>query len=110
MAIQCPALEWPTSLEERGPVEDPSIVLRGTARIGGTPAAVVAIRIKSDRRRAPDYKVGVPAAVYQVDALETIVDELDYLVDEIGVIAGSMARSLIHLSTGDYVLWLLPSS
>jgi hypothetical protein len=110
MAVQCPALEWPSFLEERGPVEDPSIVLRGTARIDGTPAAVVAIRIKPDLKRAPDYKNGVPADVYQVDALETIVDELDYLVDEIGVVTGSMERRVVHLSTGVYLLWLLSSS
>jgi hypothetical protein len=110
MAIQCPALEWPTSLEECGPVEDPSIVLKGTARIGGTPAAVVAIRIKLDLRRAPDYKNGLPADVYQVDALETTLDELDYLVNKIGVITGSMERRAVRLSTGVYVLWLLPSS
>jgi hypothetical protein len=110
MAVQCPALEWPSFLEERGPVEDPSIVLRGTARIGGTPAAVVAIRIKPDLIRAPDYKNGVPADVYQVDALETIVDELDYLVDEIGVVTGSMERRVVRLSTGVYLLWLLLSS
>jgi hypothetical protein len=110
MAIACPALEWPSSLEERGPVEDPSIVLKGTARIGGAPAAVVAIRIKPDLRRAPDYKKGVAANVYQADALETILDELDYLVDEIGVITGGMERRVVRLSTGVYVLWLLPSS
>ncbi len=110
MAVQCPALEWPSFLEECGPAEDPSIVLKGTARIGGTPSAVVAIRIKPDLRRAPDYKSGVPADVYQVDALETILDELDYLVNEIGAITGSMERRVVRLSTGVYVLWLLPSA
>jgi len=52
----------------------------------------------------------MPADVYQVDALETALDELDCLVDEIGIITGSMGRNLGHLSTGNYVLWLLPSS
>jgi hypothetical protein len=51
----------------------------------------------------------VLADVYQVDALETILDELEYLVDEIGVITGSMGRIRVHLSTGNYLLWLLPS-
>jgi hypothetical protein len=60
MAVKCPALEWPGTLEERGPSEDPSILLTGTARLGGTPVAIMAVRINAEFRPLPDYKSGPP--------------------------------------------------
>ena len=109
MTVECPALEWPRVLEECGPAEDPTILLMGTARIGGTPVAVVAIRVKPELRRAPDYRQGVPSAAYETGALETILDELEYLTDEVGVVTGSAERSIVRLPTGPYVIGMVPA-
>lgn len=109
MAVQCPPLAWPSVLEESGPDEDPSILLTGTARIGATPVAVVAIRINSKFRGAPDYKDTLPAAVYETGALETILEELEYLTEEVSVLTGSAERSVVELDGGPYVMWVLPA-
>ena len=109
MAVPCPRLEWPPFLEEGGPPEDPSILLTGTARIGGTAVAVVAIRISPGRTRMPDYRQDVPAAAYEAAALETILDELEYLAQEIGAVMAGGEPGLVQLATGPYVMGVLPA-
>jgi hypothetical protein len=109
MAVPCPTLEWPHFLEECGPVEDPSILLTGTARIGGISVAVVAIRISHGRTRIPDYRDGVPAGAYETAALETILEELDYLAQEVGAMTASSESGIVRLATGTYVMGVLPA-
>lgn len=109
MTVPCPTLEWPPFLEECGPAEDPSILLTGTARIGGTSVAVVAIRITPGRTRVPDYRRGVPTAAYETGALETILEELDYLAQEVGAVTASAEPGIVRLATGTYVMGVLPA-
>jgi len=109
VTVPCPTVEWPSFLEECGPAEDPSILLRGTARIGGTRVAVVAIRIKPELRRAPDYRQDVPSAAYETGALDTMLEEFEYLTDELTVVAGGAGRSIVRLQTGPYVMGVLPA-
>ncbi len=108
MAVPCPQLEWPHFLEECGPAEDPSILLTGTARLGGTSVAVVAIRIALGRTRVPDYRPDVPEAAYETSALETILEELDYLAQEIGTVTARTETGIVRLATGTYVMGMLP--
>jgi hypothetical protein len=108
MAVSCPPLEWPPFLEEGGPAEDPSIVLTGTARIGGTSVAVVAIRIAAGRTRVPDYRPDVPEAAYEAGALETILEELDYLAQQVGALTAPAETGIVRLATGTYVMGMLP--
>lgn len=109
MMVACPSIEWPRFLEECGPAEDPGIVLKGRAHIGDTPLQVVAIRIAPELRRAPDYKRGVPQGAYRTAALETTLEELEYVTEELRSLTGAAERSLVLLPTGAYVLWLLPA-
>jgi hypothetical protein len=109
MVVACPSIEWPGALEECGPAEDPDIVLKGTARIGETPLQVVAIRVDPELRRAPDYKGDVPERAYRTAALETTLDELEYVTEELGGLTGAAERSLVRLPAGAYVLWVLPA-
>lgn len=109
MAVACPPIEWPGFLEEKGPAEDPEIVLKGTVRIGGAPLEVVAIRVDLDRRRVPDYKRGVPMAAYEAAALETTLEELEYVTEALGALTGAAARSVVRLATGSYVFCVLPA-
>ena len=45
MTIACPAPQWPEGLLEEGPPEDPTILLRGEAGIGGAHFTVTAVRV-----------------------------------------------------------------
>jgi hypothetical protein len=109
MTVACPSIEWPRFLEECGPAEDADIVLKGTAHIGATPLEVIAIRIDPRLRRAPDYRPDVPEAAYQTAALETTLEELEYLTEELAAVTGAAERSLVRLPAGDYVMWVLPA-
>lgn len=108
MAVPSPTLEWPPFLEEGGPAEDPAILLTGTARIGSTAVAVVAIRIHPGRARVPDYRPDVPTQAYETGALETILEELDYLAQEVSAVTASAEPGIVHLATGSYVMGVLP--
>ncbi len=108
MVIACPRIEWPDALEERGPADDPSIVLRGTARLGEAPLEIVAIRVDPELRRAPDYRSGVPEAAYRRAALEAALEELEYLAEELGGLIDKEERSIVRLAGAPYVVWMLP--
>jgi len=110
MAVSCPAVAWPRSLAERGPVEDPTILLVGEARIGDATVSVVAIRIRPELRRTPDYRADVPRDAYAGGALETVLDELEGLTEEIGILTGAADRSIVRLPTGAYLVWILPAT
>ena len=107
MAVQCPPIEWPTSLEECGPIEDPSILLIAGARIGDTPVTVAAIRIDRELRRAPDFKPDIAPSAYKTAAFETILEELECLTEELNSAKSGAQRSIIELKTGSYVMWVL---
>ena len=109
MTIPCPAIEWPSSLEERGPVEDPSIILGARARLGSAALEVLAIRINPGLRRTPDYKKDLPIEVYQSRTVETVLDELEFMTEALEDMGGSTSQSVIELKTGTYLLCVLPA-
>jgi hypothetical protein len=109
MAVKCPTIEWPNSLDVCGPEQDPEIVLKGIAHIGPTPLQVIAIRIDPQLRRTPDYKPDVPEAAYHTAALETMLEEFEYLTEELAEVTGAAERSFVHLPAGAYVIWVLPA-
>ena len=114
MPVQCPPCQWPTALDERGPVEDPSILLTGRARIGDASVQIVAVRIDPALRWTPDYKSDVAEGSYQVDgldvALETILEELESVGSALEDALGASRASLIKLATGMYMIWVMPGS
>lgn len=109
MAVQSPSIKWPNVLEGCGPEQDPDILLKGTVEIGATPLQIVAIRIDPQRRRTPDYKPDVPEAAYHTAALETTLDELEYVTEELAEVTGAAERSIVYLPTGPYVICVLPA-
>lgn len=109
MAVQCPAIEWPNFLDACGPQQDPDIVLKGTVYIGATPLQIVAIRIDPQRRRTPDYKPDVPEAAYCTAALETTLDEFEYVTEQLAEMTGAAERSIVYLPTGPYVICIVPA-
>lgn len=113
MAIECPPCLWPTVLEERGPSDDPSILLTGTARIGNAPIQIVAIRINPILRSTADYKPDVTEA-YQANDLDTvlgaILEELEYTSVELGRLLGNDHSATVELAPGVYRVWALSAS
>jgi hypothetical protein len=114
MLVQCPPCQWPTALDERGPVEDPGILLTGRARIGDIAVQIVAVRIDPALRWMPDYKSDVAEGCYQVDgldvALETILEELESVGSGLEDVLGETRPSIVELATGTYMIWVMPSS
>jgi hypothetical protein len=68
---------WPSVLEERGPPEDPFILLTGAAPIGETEVQIVAIRINATLRWPPDDKRGVAADSYHADGRDEVLETKD---------------------------------
>lgn len=101
MTIPCPTPQWPSGLLEVGPEQDRSILLRSMADIAGALYAVVAIRI-DPIRMAADLRSDVPAHMYSSYRVQEILDELP-LYTEI------TDRSLVSLSTGSYVMLMIPA-
>ncbi len=114
MAIACPPCQWPTVLEERGPSEDPTILLTGAARIGEAHVQIVAIRINSTLQWTPDYRSDVAEDSYHVDGLdevlETTLDEFQCIASELGEVLGNSRSSLVELAPGRYRVWVMPWS
>jgi hypothetical protein len=52
MSIRSPMFQWPAVLDERGPPDDLSILLTGTARFVGKDMQVIAVRVDPSRRCA----------------------------------------------------------
>lgn len=113
MAIECPSCLWPTVLEERGPSDDPSILLTGNGRIGQTPIKIVAIRINPMLRPTLDCKPDL-AGSYQANdlnaALGAILEELEYASAELGSLLGEDHPATVELATGSYKVWSLSAS
>lgn len=106
MTISCPQLEWPTQLEERGPPEDPAILLTGQVRLGGAALRLVAIRIDPTLRWSPDYRRDVSEAGYTANGLDTalegVLEELGVLAEQLGEILGEEADAGMTLAGQQY--------
>lgn len=113
MAISCLPCEWPAVLEERGPEEDPSILLTGKAHIGETPVQIVAIRVNPSLRWAPDYKETAEGS-YDANglgtALETILEEFEFVASECAELLGERHPSIVELPSGPYKVWVMPAA
>lgn len=113
MPIPCPNCRWPLQLDERGPAEDPAILLTGTAYLDTSPIQVVAIRVGTDSARLPDYKPGVSRDAYADrfdEVLEVLLDELDYVTSELGDLLGADKPGTVRLTGGIYRLCILPAT
>jgi hypothetical protein len=103
MSVPCLPVQWPSTLEESGPAEDPSIVLAGTAQVGTTPFRIMAIRVEPRLKFMPDYKADLDDAVYDREALETVLEEL-------GEVSNTDHPRTLELATGVYVMCMAPAS
>lgn len=112
MPIPFPRCVWPATLDTRGPKDDPSILLTGSAEIGHAPALIIAVRISRIMRRTPDYRADVPADIYQMfnlDAgLETFLENAEDLTAELSDALGDHVPSVMQMDTGSYLMWILP--
>ena len=112
MVVECPPCKWPSVLEERGPAQDPSILLIGAARIGETAVQVVAIRINATLRWSPDYRDGVADDTYRAngldEALEGALEEFQSGAAELEEFLGASGSSVVELATGTYRMWVIP--
>ena len=100
MTIACPRPEWPTGLLEEGPPQDPSILLRGEADIGGAKFVVTAVRV-DPIRFGPDFRLNQSSSVYDGYDLSGLLDSLWNLVEV-------AEAPTVRLASGSYVLWMLP--
>lgn len=98
--VPCTAPQWPAGLLERGPPEDPSILLRGEAAIAGTRFVLTAVRV-NPIWFGPDYRDDLDADVYAPYELPTLLD----MVAELMSVSEA---STVQLETGSYVLWMMP--
>lgn len=114
MSVPCPSCQWPAVLEERGPPEDPSILLTGKARIGDATVQVIAIRVDPTLRWTLDYKHDVAEGSYQAKGLsatlETFLEESKSTASEFGELLGESRPSIVELATGPYRIWVMPVS
>jgi hypothetical protein len=102
MTIKCPNPQWPTGLLAVGPKDDPTILLRSIADIDGAPYLVMAIRIDPIRLCA-DLRTDLPRRTYADCPVAEMLDDL-------GSYTEITNRSLVHLSTGAYVIVMMPGS
>lgn len=102
MTVAIPELQWPANLLEEGPPEDPSILLRGEAAIGGTRFSVTAVRM-DPIRFGPDFRADQDSAVYTKFQLRSLIDTFADLVEASEV-------PTLQLRSGRYFLWMLPRS
>jgi hypothetical protein len=113
MTIDCPSCQWPTVLEERGPSDDPSILLTGIGRLGETPIQIIAIRVNPTSRSTLDWQPELEG-IYQANDLDTvlgtILEELDYASAELGRLLGEDRSATVELTTGLYKVWSLSAS
>lgn len=102
MTVAFPLPEWPARLREAGPPEDPSILLRGEAAIGGTTFNLTAIRV-DPVRFGPDFRPDRTPKVYAAYELSALLDSLSELTE-------ISEASSVRLGTGTYLMWMLPGS
>jgi hypothetical protein len=102
MTIPLPTPEWPASLLEEGPPEDPTILLRGQLTIGPARFMLMAVRV-DPVRFGPDFRADQDLAIYadyQLPAMLDIVSELVSVSEP----------STLRLGRDQYVMWMLPAS
>jgi len=114
MSVHCPPCQWPEVLRERGPSEDPALLLTGTAHVGEVAMQIVAIRIHPTLRSTPDRQGDLaqdtPEAGEFMADLEAILEEFEYTVSEFAELLGESHSSVVELATGRYRLWMVPAS
>jgi hypothetical protein len=101
MSIPCPPIRWPSTLEDAGPPEDPTILLSATAQVAGTPFRLTAIRVDPRLRFMPDYQQDVDPAAYP--------ESLEALLEDVGNLSDTDCVTTIRLETGPYVMWMAPA-
>jgi hypothetical protein len=102
MPVHLPEPHWPAELLERGPDEDPSILLSGVAEIGTVPHRILAVRVNPSHAQV-DYRADLDEAVYADYQLEVMLDELN--------VFDNVDRSvMVPLESGNYVIWMVPSA
>jgi len=99
MTIAFPQPQWPAGLFEEGPSQDPSILLRGEAEIGGARFVVTAVRV-NPIRFGPDFRPNQSRSVYAEYNLQGLLDPLWDLVEV-------SEASMLRLANGSYVLWMV---
>lgn len=92
-------MNWPTELREVGPTGDPTIMLRGKAKIGSTTYTVTAIRV-NEYLIAPDYRENIDGKTYEA-VINDALNALEFLTDTID-------PALLPLEGGQYLLWMMP--
>jgi hypothetical protein len=111
MSVQFPASSWPTALDERGPAEDPTILLTGIATIGGAEVQVVAVRIDPSLGWTPDYRPDVAEGRYRADGLadliEGAIEDLDSVAAEFGEAMGRSRTDVVTLGGEHYMVWCI---
>lgn len=99
MPVPAPEIDWPSNFRERGPTEDPGILLTGQAKIAGVAFKVTALRMCKGTR-TPDYREQVPEESYEA-SLVNMPEDIEDLVD-------SIQPELVALNGADYLLWMVP--
>jgi hypothetical protein len=111
MSIPFPNSTWPAVLDERGPSEDPSILLTGTARIGGAMVHLIAIRINPALRSTADYRFDVAEERYRQNELKGLIDmaleDLDALVGEFDELLAEDPLDVVEFAGHPYMIWLV---
>lgn len=102
MTIPCPSPQWPSGLLEAGPEQDPTILLRGMAEISDAAYELLAIRIDPTSMKA-DLRGNVQVHAYSKLHLTGLLDDLSAFTD-------ISDRSLVHLSSGAYVMLVFPAA
>ena len=114
MTVPCPAWQFPTGLEERGPAEDPTILLTGVAHLGNAAVQLVAIRINATLQWTPDFRHDVAEESYQVnglgETLETALEDLQTVASELGDLLGDGGSGVVELATGHYRVCVMPGA
>lgn len=102
MTVLFPPPQFPSALLEVGPIEDPAILLRGEAVIAGVLHAVIAIRIDAISMSA-DFRGDLPRQAYANCRVQDMLEDL-------GAHTEITDDSLVHLTSGRYVVVMIPSS
>jgi hypothetical protein len=114
MTIECPPCQWPTALEERGPAEDPTILLTGTALIGDAEVQIIAIRVDPLLRWTPDYRSDVAETSYQANGLDTVLETTLEAFESVATafadVLGESRSTIVDLATGPYRIGVMPAA
>lgn len=114
MPIRSPLFQWPAFFDERGPPDDPSILLTGTARFSGKAMQVVAVRVDPYRLRVPHKQEDAVYGCQKSDGftavLGVVLDELDYIAGELSDLLGKDEPSVVEFENGPYMVCMVPAT